>query len=145
VLRYGVFYGPSTGFFDGPMIDKLRRRRVPLIGDGDGWWSFLHVDDAAAATALCVERKTPGIYNIVDDEPTPVRERLPALATMLGARPPRHIPRWLARVAAGEHIVTLMTEARAGFNAEAKRALGWQPRHRWWRQGFAEVLAQTHQ
>jgi nucleoside-diphosphate-sugar epimerase len=142
VLRYGAFYGPGTGLFDGPMIDQLRRRRVPLIGDGNGWWSFLHIDDAAAATAIAVERGAPGIYNIVDDQPAPVREWLPALAAMLGARPPRHIPKWLARIAAGEHIVTMMTEARAGSNAKAKRDLLWQPVHSSWRQGFAEVLSQ---
>jgi nucleoside-diphosphate-sugar epimerase len=142
VLRYGAFYGPGTGLFEGLMIDRLRRRRVPLIGDADGWWSFLHIDDAAAATALAVERGAPGIYNIVDDEPAPVREWLPALAAMLGARPPRRIPKWVARIAAGGHIVTMMTEARAGSNAKAKRELSWQPVHASWRQGFAEVLAQ---
>jgi nucleoside-diphosphate-sugar epimerase len=142
VLRYGTFYGPGTGLFDGPLLDQLRHRRVPLIGSADGWWSFLHIDDAAAATAIAVERAAPGIYNIVDDEPAPVREWLPALAAMLGARPPRRIPKWLARIVAGEHIVTLMTEGRAGSNAKAKRELSWQPKHSSWRQGFAEVLSQ---
>ncbi len=142
VLRYGAFYGPGTGLFEAQMVDQLRRRRVPLIGDGNGWWSLLHVDDAAAATAIAVERARPGIYNIVDDEPAPVRDWLPVLASMLGAKPPRRIPRWLARIVAGEHIVTLMTEARAGSNAKAKRDLGWQPKHASWRQGFAEVLSQ---
>jgi 2-alkyl-3-oxoalkanoate reductase len=141
VLRYGAFYGPGTGLFDGPMIDQLRKRRVPLIGDANGWWSFLHVDDAAAATAIAVERGAPGIYNIADDEPAPVREWLPTLASMLGARPPWRIPKWLARIAAGEHIVAMMTEARAGSNAKAKRDLGWRPKHASWRQGFAEVLS----
>lgn len=142
VLRYGALYGRNTGLFDGSMIDQLRRRRVPLIGDGNGWWSLLHVDDAATATAIAIERGAPAIYNIVDDEPAPVREWLPALAAMLGAAPPRHVPKWLARIAAGEHIVTLMTEARAGSNAKAKRELSWQPHHASWRQGFAEVLSQ---
>jgi nucleoside-diphosphate-sugar epimerase len=142
VLRCGAFYGPDTGLFEGPMIDQLRRRRVPLIGAANGWWSFLHIDDAAAATAIAVERGAPGIYNIVDDEPAPVHDWLPALAAMLRARPPRRIPRWLARITAGEHIVTLMTEARAGSNAKAKRDLSWQPKHPSWRQGFAEVLSQ---
>jgi nucleoside-diphosphate-sugar epimerase len=142
VLRYGAFYGPGTGLFDGPLIDQLRHRRVPLIGTADGWWSFLHIDDAAVATAIAVERAAPGIYNIVDDEPAPVREWLPALAAMLGARPPRHIPKWLARIVAGEHIVTLMTEGRAGSNSKAKRELSWQPARSSWRQGFAEVLSQ---
>jgi 2-alkyl-3-oxoalkanoate reductase len=142
VLRYGAFYGPNTGLFDGPMIEQLRHRRVPLIGDANGWWSFLHIDDAAAATAIAVERGAPGVYNIVDDEPAPVRDWLPALAAMLGARPPRRIPKWLARIVAGEHIVTMMTEARAGSNAKAKRELAWQPKHASWRQGFADVLVQ---
>jgi nucleoside-diphosphate-sugar epimerase len=110
VLRYGAFYGPGTGLFDGPIINKLRRRRVPLIGDGNGWWSFLHIDDAAAATAVAVERGASDIYNVADDEPAPVREWLPMLTAMLGARPPRRIPSWLARIVAGEHIVELMTE-----------------------------------
>ena len=142
VLRYGAFYGRGTGLFDGPLIDQLRRRRVPLIGNANGWWSFLRVDDAAAATAVAAERGAAGIYNIVDDEPAPVREWLPALAAALGARPPRHIPKWLARIGAGAHIVAMMTEARAGSNAKAKRELLWQPAHPSWRQGFAEVLAQ---
>jgi nucleoside-diphosphate-sugar epimerase len=140
VLRYGAFYGPRTGVFNGPMIDQLRRRRVPLIGDANGWWSFLHVDDAAAAAAIAVEHGAPGVYNIIDDEPAPVREWLPALASMLRAKPPRRIPTWLASIIAGEHIVALMTEARAGSNAKAKRELAWQPKHASWRQGFAEVL-----
>jgi 2-alkyl-3-oxoalkanoate reductase len=142
VLRYGAFYGPNTGLFDGPFIDQLRRRHVPLIGDANGWWSFLHVDDAAAATEIAVERGASGIYNIVDDDPARVRDWLPALAAMLSARAPRRIPEWLARIVAGEHIVTLMTEARAGTNEKAKRELSWQPKHPSWRQGFAEVLAQ---
>jgi nucleoside-diphosphate-sugar epimerase len=141
VLRYGAFYGPGSGLFDGPFVDQLRRRRVPLIGDGAGWWSFLHVSDAAAATALAVERGAPGLYNIVDDEPAPVNVWLPALAATVGAKPPRRIPRWLARMAAGEHMVTLMTESRAGSNQKARRELGWAPAHPSWRQGFAEVVA----
>ena len=140
VLRYGAFYGRGTGLFDGPLIDQLRRRRVPLIGNANGWWSFLRVDDAAAATAVAAERGAAGIYNIVDDEPAPVREWLPALAAALGARPPRHIPKWLARIGAGAHSVAMMTEARAGSNAKAKRELLWQPAHPSWRQGFTEVL-----
>ena len=142
VLRYGALYGPGTGLFDGPMIDQLRRRRVPLIGDANGLWSFLHIDDAATATAIAVERGPRGIYNIADDEPAPVRDWLPALAAMLGASPPRRIPEWLARIVAGEHIVALMTETRAGSNAKAKRDLAWQPKYSSWRQGFAEVLSQ---
>jgi 2-alkyl-3-oxoalkanoate reductase len=141
VLRYSAFYGHKTGLFDGPMIDQLRRRRLRLIGDANGWWSFVNIDDAAAATAIAVERGAPGIYNIVYDEPAPVREWLPALAAMLGARPPRHIPKWLARIIAGDHIVTLMTESRAGSSAKAKRDLSWQPVHASWRQSFLEALS----
>jgi 2-alkyl-3-oxoalkanoate reductase len=141
VLRYGAFYGPGTGLFDGPVIDRLRRRRVPLIGDANGWWSLLHIDDAAAATAIALERGAPGIYNIVDEEPAPARDWLPTLAAMLGAKPPRRIPEWLARIFASKHIVVLMTEVRAGSNAKAKRDLAWQPRYASWRQGFAAVLS----
>ncbi len=140
-LRYGGFYGPGTGALAPSTIDQLRRRRMPLIGDGGGWWSFVHVDDAAAATALAIERAAPGIYNIVDDEPAPVRDWLPALAAIVGARPPLQVPKWLARLLAGEHIVTMMTEVRAGSNAKAKRELGWQPIYPSWRQGFAAALA----
>ena len=140
VLRNGAFYGTGTGLFDGAVVDQLRRRRMPVIGDGGGWWSFLHVDDAAQATALAVERGAPGVYNIVDDEPAPVREWLPELARMLGAKPPFKIPRWLGRIAAGEHTVVMMTESRAGSNRKARSGLGWAPAHPSWRQGFAEVL-----
>ena len=141
VLRYGAFYGPRSGLFDGSALDQLRRRLFPVIGDGGGWWSFVHLDDAAQATARAIEGGAPGIYNIADDDPAPVRDWLPALAAMIGAKPPRHIPRWLARLVAGEHMVVLMTESRAGSNAKAKRELGWRPPHASWRQGFAEVLA----
>jgi nucleoside-diphosphate-sugar epimerase len=141
VLRYGSFYGPDTGLFDGRFIDEIAHRRVPLIGSGNGWWSFAHIEDAAAATALAIERGREGnIYNIVDDEPAPAREWLPALAAMLGAKPPRHVPAWLARFLAGEHLVVMMTEARAGSNAKARRELGWQPMHPSWRQGFDEIV-----
>jgi nucleoside-diphosphate-sugar epimerase len=142
VLRYGAFYGRATGLFDGPTIDRLRRRRVPLIGDADGWWSFLHIEDAAAATAIAIERGAAGIYNIVDDEPAPVQEWLPALASMLGAKPPWRVPKWLARIGAGEHIVLLMTETRAGSNAKAKRKLSWEPAHASRRRGFPETISQ---
>jgi nucleoside-diphosphate-sugar epimerase len=139
VLRYGGFYGPDTGVFEAPSIEQIRRRRVPVIGDGDGWWSFLHVDDAAEATAAAIQRDKPGIYNIVDDDPAPVHDWLPAVASMLGAKPPFHVPTWLARIASGEHLVVMMTEQRAGSNAKAKRDLGWNPRHCSWRHGFAEI------
>lgn len=145
VLRYGAFYGTDTGLFDGPMIDQIRARRAPLIGDGEGWWSFLHIDDAAAATAAAIERGRAGsVYNIVDDEPAPAREWLPALARMLGAKPPFQVPPWIARILAGEHIVMMMTQNRAGSNAKAKRELGWQPAHASWRDGFAEIVRQRH-
>jgi nucleoside-diphosphate-sugar epimerase len=137
-LRYGAFYGPDTGAFDPATIDQIRKRRVPLIGDGGAWWSFLHIDDAAEATALAVERGK-GIYNIADDEPAPVREWLPAVAAMLGAKPPFHLPKWLARIAAGEHLVAMMTQSRAGSNAKARRELAWRPRYPSWRAGFAEI------
>jgi nucleoside-diphosphate-sugar epimerase len=142
VLRYGAFYGPATGMFDGVFIEALRRRQVPLIGEGGGWWSFIHIEDAAAATARAVDGAPSGIYNIADDEPATVHDWLPALAAMLGAKPPRRIPVWFARLAAGRHMVILMTEARAGSNEKAKYELGWRPAHPSWRQGFAEIAAQ---
>ncbi|MCK1641084.1 NAD-dependent epimerase/dehydratase family protein [Bradyrhizobium sp. 157] len=142
VLRYGSFYGPDTGLLSRAMIDQLRRRRVPLIGGGGGRWSFIHVEDAAAATVAAVERGKPGnIYNIVDDEPAPVSEWLPALAALLGARPPIRVPAWLGRLFAGEHLVSMMTEVQASSNAKARRELGWQPAHPSWRQGFAQVAS----
>jgi nucleoside-diphosphate-sugar epimerase len=142
VLRYGAFYGDNTGLFDGPLLEQIRRRRAPVIGSGKGWWSFVHIDDAAQATALAIERGVGGaIYNIVDDEPAPVREWLPVLAKLLAAKPPRHVPAWLARIFGGEHLVAMMTEARAGSNAKAKAELGWRPDHSSWRTGFANVVA----
>ncbi|HEY1797244.1 MAG TPA: NAD(P)-dependent oxidoreductase [Stellaceae bacterium] len=140
VLRYGSFYGPGTGWFEPAVVEQFARRRVPLIGEGNGWWSFVHTEDAAAATLLALERGRAGsVYNIVDDEPAPAREWLPGLAAALGAAPPRHMSAWLARVLADEHLVVMMTQSRAGSNAKAKRELGWQPRHATWRRGFANV------
>ena len=140
VLRYGSLYGPDTGMFSRAMIDELRHRRVPLIGNGTGWWSFVHVDDAASAAAAAIEHGKPGqIYNIVDDEPAQVSEWLPALAGILGAKPPFHIPAWVGRLLAGEHVVSMMTQVRAGSNAKAKQELAWRPAHPSWRQGLAEV------
>ena len=145
VLRYGAFYGPDTGMFDGTLVEQIARRRTPVIGDGNGWWSFVHIEDAAAATALAIERsEAANIYNIVDDEPAPVREWLPALAELLGAKPPRHVPAWLGRLVAGEHLVVMMTQIRAGSNAKAKRELAWHPAHPSWREGFAEIVRQPH-
>jgi nucleoside-diphosphate-sugar epimerase len=143
VLRYGVFYGVDTGLFDPLFIDQIAKRHVPVIGSGDGWWSFIHIEDAAHATALAVERGRPSsIYNIVDDEPAPVREWLPFLADLVGARPPRHLPAWLGRIAAGKHVVLMMTQVRAGSNAKAKNELRWEPKHPSWRTGFAKVAKQ---
>jgi nucleoside-diphosphate-sugar epimerase len=114
----------------------VRKRRFPIVGDGGAVWSFVHLDDAAAATVLALERGEAGIYNVVDDEPAPVREWLPALAETIGAKQPRRIPRWLARLVAGEAGVVLMTETRGASNAKAKRELGWTLRYPSWRQGF---------
>jgi nucleoside-diphosphate-sugar epimerase len=140
VLRYGALYGPATGMLEGAVLEQVRRRRIPLIGAGDGWWSFLHVEDAAAAAAVAVGHSAAGLFNIVDDEPAPAREWLPALASLLGAKPPRHVPRWLARLLAGEVITNMMTDARAGSNAKATRDLAWRPVHASWRTGFAASL-----
>jgi nucleoside-diphosphate-sugar epimerase len=142
-LRYGGFYGPGTGISlapDAVMAAPIRKRRFPIVGDGGGVWSYVHIEDAAAATAVAVERGQPGIYNVVDDDPAPVREWLPELASALDARPPRRVPRWLARLAAGEAATLMMTEVRGASNAKAKRELGWQPRYPSWRQGFAQGL-----
>jgi 2-alkyl-3-oxoalkanoate reductase len=142
-LRYGGFYGPGTGISlapDAVMAAPIRKRRFPIVGDGGGVWSFVQIEDAAAATATAVERGQPGIYNVADDEPAPVREWLPALASALGAKPPRRVPRWLGRLLAGEVATAMMTEARGASNEKAKRELGWQLRYPSWRQGFAQGL-----
>jgi len=141
VLRYGGFYGPGTSAgVGGYLLDDLRRRRLPIVGAGTGVWSFIHIDDAAAATVAAVERGAPGLYQIVDDDPAPVSEWLPALAEAAGARPPRRVPVWAARLLAGEHGVILMTEIRGADNAKAKRELGWRPAYASWRQGFRTGL-----
>jgi 2-alkyl-3-oxoalkanoate reductase len=142
-LRYGGFYGPGTGISRAPdavMAATIRKRRFPIIGDGGGVFSHVHVDDAAAATAAAVDHGPPGIYNVVDDEPAPVREWLPVLARALDAKPPLRIPRWLGRLAAGEAATVMMTDVRGASNAKAKRELGWRPRYASWRQGFAQGL-----
>ena len=131
-LRYGGFYG-SPG---DNQLELVRKRRFPIVGDGGGIWSFVHLHDAAAATVLALERGEVGIYNIVDDDPAPVRDWLPALAEAIGAKPPRHVPTWLARVLAGEAGIALMTEIRGASNAKAKRELGWRLRYPSWRAGF---------
>jgi nucleoside-diphosphate-sugar epimerase len=143
VLRYGSFYGPGTGISRAPdalMAALVRKRRFPIVGAGGGIMSHVHIDDAAAATVAAIEHGDPGIYNIVDDEPAPLREWLPVLASALDAKRPRRIPRWLGRLAAGEAATIMMTEARGSSNEKAKRELGWQLRYPSWRLGFAEGL-----
>jgi 2-alkyl-3-oxoalkanoate reductase len=131
-LRYGGFYGSA----EDAQLELVRKRRFPIVGDGGGIWSFVQLEDAAAATVLALERGTAGVYNIVDDEPAPVREWLPALAAAIGAKPPRRVPRWLAQLLAGEAGVVLMTEIRGASNEKAKRELGWTLRYPSWREGF---------
>jgi nucleoside-diphosphate-sugar epimerase len=143
VLRYGGFYGPGTAISlapDAPMAGALRKRLFPIIGGGGGVWSHIHIDDAAAATVAALDAGGPGVYNVVDDEPAPVREWLPALASALGAKPPRRVPRWLGRLAAGEAATVMMTDSHGSSNEKAKRELGWQPHYASWRQGFAQGL-----
>jgi nucleoside-diphosphate-sugar epimerase len=136
-LRYGIFYGAAN---DG-LIEPVRKRQYPIIGDGEGYASWIHLDDAAAATVLALEHDGPGIFNVVDDEPAPVREWLPVLAEALGAEPPRRFPRWLARLFAGDVAVVMGTEGRGASNAKAKRELGWEPRYPSWREGFPAAYA----
>ena len=138
-LRYGGFYGGSN---DG-LVEPVRKGQFPIVATGGGFFSFIHLDDASAATVLALEHGRTGIYNIVDDEPAPVREWLPVLADALGAKPPRHFPRWLARLFAGEPGVMMGAEARGASNAKAKRELGWELRYPSWRQGFAAAYAST--
>jgi len=142
-LRYGGFYGPGTSLGDNPpgeQTEAVRKRRFPIVGSGAGIWSLVHIEDAAAATLAAVERGAPGLYNVVDDEPAPASEVLPVLAEALGAKPPRHLPRWLGRLAAGEAAVVMMEELRGASNAKATREFDWRPRYPSWRQGFAEGL-----
>ncbi|MGW0413803.1 NAD-dependent epimerase/dehydratase family protein [Streptomyces collinus] len=138
VLRYGAFYGP--GAID-DQVELVRKRQYPLVGRGTGYSSWVHLDDAAGATVLAVERKARGVFNVVDDEPAPASEWLPWLAACAGAKRPRRVPVWLARLLAGDQAVVMMTEGRGFSNAKAKRELGWEPRHPSWRQGFEEELA----
>jgi 2-alkyl-3-oxoalkanoate reductase len=133
-LRYGGFYGAAN---DG-LIGPVRKRLLPIVGDGGGISSFVHLDDAAAATVLALEHGAAGIFNIVDDEPAPARDWMPALASALGAKPPRHLPGWLARLIMGEGLA-MMTESRGASNAKAKRELGWVLRYPSWREGFASA------
>jgi nucleoside-diphosphate-sugar epimerase len=131
-LRYGGFYGAA----DDGLVGPVRKRLFPIVGDGGGVSSFIHLEDAAAATVLALDHDGAGIYNVVDDEPAPAREWLPVLADVLGAKPPRHVPRWLARLVAGDAAVVMGTESRGASNAKARRELGWTPRYPSWRQGF---------
>jgi nucleoside-diphosphate-sugar epimerase len=131
-LRYGAFYGAAN---DG-LIEPIRKRLYPIVGDGGGYTSWIHLDDCARATVLALEHEGPAVYNIVDDEPAPAREWVPVAARVLGAKPPRHFPIWLARLFAGEAAVMMGTEARGASNAKAKRELGWTPRYASWRTGF---------
>ena len=138
VLRYGGFYGPGA---TDDVVELVRRRQFPLVGGGTGYSSWVHLDDAASATVLAVEQKATGVFNIVDDEPAPASEWLPYLAACTGAKRPMRVPKWLARLLAGDVAVTMMTEGRGFSNAKAKRELGWELRYPSWRQGFKNGLA----
>ena len=141
-LRYGYFYGPGTSISArGALGEEVAKRRLPIVGGGTGVWSFIHIDDAAGATAAALTRGESGAYNVVDDEPAPAREWIPALAEALGAKAPRSVPAWLARPLAGEYGVYTMTRAQGASNARAKSALAWTPRHASWREGFRTALA----
>jgi 2-alkyl-3-oxoalkanoate reductase len=130
-LRYGGFYGAPD-----MMTKAIRKRQYPMVGDGSGVMPFIHLDDAASATVLALDHQGPAIYNIVDDEPAPMREWLPALAGALGAKPPRRVPAWLAGLIAGQGMVTMAAESRGASNAKAKKELGWTLRYPSWREGF---------
>jgi nucleoside-diphosphate-sugar epimerase len=141
VLRYGYFYGADVGSVPGGFtVDEVRRRRYPIVGDGTGIFSLVHVEDAATATVAAVERGAPGIYNVCDDEPAPQSEWLPAYADALGAKPPRRVPVWLASLVAGKQAALMATRLEGASNEKAKRELGWRPRYPSWRQGFSEGL-----
>jgi nucleoside-diphosphate-sugar epimerase len=143
VLRYGGFYGSGTSIGEGGWIlEEIRHRRFPILGRGTGVWSFIHIDDVAEATVAALERGASGIYNIVDDDPAPVSEWLPALAAAIGARSPRRIPTFLGKLAVGEHGVMLMTETRGASNTKAKRELRWRPIWPSWREGFRSGLSE---
>jgi 2-alkyl-3-oxoalkanoate reductase len=142
-LRYGGFYGPGTSIALKPVgqqVEAVQKRRFSIVGSGGGVLSFIHIEDAATATVAALEDARPGVYNVVDDEPAPARDWLSVLPAAVGARPPRRFPRWLGRLLAGEPLTTMMTEARGGSNAKAKRELGWQPRDASWHHGFATGL-----
>jgi nucleoside-diphosphate-sugar epimerase len=139
-LRYGFFYGPGTWYRpDGAVAELVKNGASTIIGDGNAVWSFVHLDDAVAATVAALTGE-PGIYNVVDDDPAPVREWVPYMAELLGAKPPRRVPVWLGRIAAGELAISTATQMRGSSNAKAKRELGWQPGYASWREGFAAEL-----
>lgn len=141
VLRYGSFYGPGTSLSShGKILEMVLRRQLPLVGNGAGVWSFIHIDDAAHATQLAIEHGTPGLYNVVDDEPAEVAVWLPELARAIGAKPPYHVPAWLGRLVFGDAGLSMMTAIRGSSNAKAKRILGWQPEYASWRDGFRRGL-----
>jgi len=138
VLRYGGFYGPGTSMSPGgEQLEMIRKRKFPVVGNGQGMWSFVHIADAAEATVLAVGHGRRGIYNVVDDEPAPVAEWLPAMAESIGAPRPWRVPRFVGRLLAGEAGAVMMTETRGASNVKAKRELGWEPRHPSWRAGIA--------
>jgi 2-alkyl-3-oxoalkanoate reductase len=137
ILRYANFYGPGAS---DSFVELLRKRKLPVVGDGAGVWSWVHLDDAAAAGADALERGAPGVYNIADDEPAPVSVWMPYLAEAVGAKPPLRVPAWVGRLAAGEVAVRWMTEGRGSSNAKAKRELGWEPAWATWRDGFRHAL-----
>jgi nucleoside-diphosphate-sugar epimerase len=141
VLRYGYFYGPGTSYApDGAQAELLKGRRFPIIGDGGGVFSFIHVDDAARATVNALSRGALGAYNIVDDDPAPVRDWLPVLADVLGAKKPRRIPAFVARLMAGPYAVNMMTRSEGASNHKAKEELELELRFPSWRRGFVEAL-----
>jgi len=135
VLRYGGFYGDSNA-----LLPLVRKRQFPLVGGGTGYTSWVHLDDAASATVLALEQQARGVFNIVDDEPAPASQWLPYLAECIGAKPPLRLPVWVARLAAGDVAVSMLTRTRGSSNARAKRVLGWELRWPSWRQGFKDGL-----
>ena len=146
VLRYGFFYGPGTHYApDGQMVALARKRRLPIVGSGEGRSSFVHLDDAVAATVLALDHGAPGVYNVTDDEPAPASEWIPELARLVGARPPRRLPAWLVRLLAGEATVLLATQLRGNSNAKARAELGFEPRFAHWRDGFAAVFGDARE
>ncbi len=138
VLRYGGFYGPGTSDM---LVDMVRKRQLPVIGDGAGVWSFTEITDAAAGTVAAVERGAPGVYNVVDSDPAPVAEWLPYLAGLAGAKAPRRVPAWLGRLLAGEFVTATMTSIRGASNEKARKELGWEPKYASWREGFRDWVS----